>query len=234
MEAESRVAAMSSKTASLVVGPEDSGSFFRDAFDAVAGGETLKHAAQRLGLRDSHLSYILHTRTYAGQDGAEPLVSPDVFEQVCDRLEANLVTKTGTKRFNLLRGLVTCQCGFSFVGDAGGRGRYYYRCDSFGHREKSCGAAMLEANRFEAFVWSQCLEILNDPHSIFNDTVLVDLEQETCTAARRSPRYASNSENVRSDGISSCDRPLLAASLRARPRPTWKRFASLRPHYRRN
>ena len=161
----------------LLCGPL--GSFpVRDAFDAVAGGETLKHAAQRLGLRDSRLSDILHNRTYAGQDGAEPLVRPDVFEQVCDRLEATLVTKTGTKRFNLLRGLVTCQCGFSFVGDAGGRGWYYYRCDSFGHREKSCGAAMLEANRFEALVWSQCLEILNDPHSIFNDTVLVNLEQK--------------------------------------------------------
>jgi site-specific DNA recombinase len=141
-----------------------------------SGGKSIK-TGQRW--RAGRLSFMLHNRTYLGEftykskygpitHKVPALITLELWDAVHLQLVKNLKKPKGRKRFNLLRGLIKCTCGATFVGTALREGKYYYRCGGqLAGREldraKRCRAAQIKATDIEEHALAQCKSILADP-----------------------------------------------------------------------
>jgi site-specific DNA recombinase len=131
------------------------------------------------------LCAMLHNPVYAGQhtlnsqygpiERAVPaLVPAALWERAQRQLASNRVlSKSGTARDYLLRGLVRCeQCGSAYVGAALVRRRRdgtphewrYYRCNlAVGRGAPACPGKIVSAGKLEAAVWAHCAEFIHHP-----------------------------------------------------------------------
>jgi site-specific DNA recombinase len=134
--------------------------------------------------RPNRISLILKNPLYKGEPeidwstGAEtlsapPLVAPDVWARANAALARNMSECTRPdSHVYLMRGLITCSCGYKYVGNPkrGGDGSlmYYYRCGRQVQRtgtrpEERCRSRMINADRIEAAVWADIKDFVADP-----------------------------------------------------------------------
>jgi site-specific DNA recombinase len=135
--------------------------------------------------RPARLSDTIHNRVYMGRHtlnskfgpierDVPALVPEALWEQAQRVLTRNRsLSRTGTARDYLLRGLVTCEhCGHSYTGaaiarrlrDGTRRDARYYRCNGdFLLGAPPCPAKAVQADKLEAAVWAHCAAFIRDP-----------------------------------------------------------------------
>jgi site-specific DNA recombinase len=160
-----------------------------DLFQRIADGSTMLQECKRLNAagvtgrnggawNEGGMSKMLKATVYRGEytfhgkHGAvtcqvPPLVSPELSAAAHAQLKRNY-TQRETKRFNLLRGKIRCECGAAFVCSARTRRKQvYYRCArQLGTMKGTCRASNLNAVALEAYAWGECEEMLNNPTMI--------------------------------------------------------------------
>jgi site-specific DNA recombinase len=109
------------------------------------------------------------------------LITRDLWEKANAQIERNKTLPKNPKaqrRTYLLRGLITCTCGFRYVGgprhdNRSNTVRYWYRCGSQAntvHRKRTgrCPAKVLKADLIVELVWSDCLRFIENPDLLLN------------------------------------------------------------------
>jgi site-specific DNA recombinase len=131
------------------------------------------------GWDSGSLGKILHNPTYKGgatveskhgtiDRPAEGLVDADTWERVQAALRRNRrLSKKNAKRDYLLRGLVTCMCGLTYVGSGSGK-KSVYRCNAIvskgaGRRSGRCVGGLVCADRLEREVWKAARAFVDHP-----------------------------------------------------------------------
>jgi len=133
----------------------------------------------------TNVTRIIRASTYKGvhvwkAQGREiecevpPLVESDVWNRAQAQLTSNKrLSKRPDHRDYLLRGLIRCQCGKSYVGAhvSQGQGHYYYRCSSqLGDKLgiKACNGKFLRADWIEAQIWEDIQGFIANPGDVID------------------------------------------------------------------
>ena len=113
---------------------------FRHYMETGSIGETMRYMreSQGVSLHTSTLKHALTNRIYKGEyrDNAAyctPVIEPELFDRVQDRLRIRSIRRNKTGRIYLFSGLVVCkECGLRMCAQYYGKGGYskvYYRCN---------------------------------------------------------------------------------------------------------
>jgi site-specific DNA recombinase len=97
----------------------------------------------------------------------EPIVEPELFERVQDRLKLNRQFSERNNKVNsyLLTGLIYCPCGKTRTGE-GGRGYTYYRCTdrlSKFPEQRECFQHGVNGQVLDVVVWDELERMLTNP-----------------------------------------------------------------------
>jgi site-specific DNA recombinase len=102
------------------------------------------------------------------------LVESDAWDRAQDQLTSNKrLSKRPDHRDYLLRGLITCRCGKSYVGAhvSQGQGHYYYRCSSqLGDKlgTTACNGKFLRADWIETQIWEDVQGFIINPGDVID------------------------------------------------------------------
>jgi site-specific DNA recombinase len=144
------------------------------------GGKTGRVIERTGGWDSGTLSAILHNPTYKGSATVDSrhgtvdrpvttLVDPETWTRVQAALIRNrTMSRRNAKRDYLLRGLVKCMCGLTYVGAQCGK-RPAYRCNGYAIRADvrpgpRCIGGVVSAENLERKVWHAVREFVNHPH----------------------------------------------------------------------
>src|SRR6266536_1957251 len=143
------------------------------------GGKTARVIEKTRGWDPGSLSVILHNPTYKGGatvdsrhgtlDRPVPaLVDVDTWERAQTALTRNRsLSKKNAKRPYLLRGLVKCQCGMTYVGSVAA-GKPGYRCNASvmqasGRSAGRCNSGWVSGTALERAVWKEVRGFVDHP-----------------------------------------------------------------------
>lgn len=129
--------------------------------------------------------HTIHARGGAIERDVEALVTPKLWELANRALDGNRSRPPAhTKRDYLLRGVLQCECGASYVGTRKNNGRKstpVYRCNAqirataYGESDR-CGAKLLPAEDLETRVWSLVRAVYATPA----ETIVAEVEEAIC------------------------------------------------------
>lgn len=111
------------------------------------------------------------------------IVSRELFGAVQEKIEFNRkFSRTPQKRVYLLKGLMRCECGRTYIGHAVTGRRYkdrvypdtvYYECASLCNRDyEYCGGARINAKRLEAVIWEEIESFILTPDRVIEQLVM--------------------------------------------------------------
>lgn len=143
------------------------------------GGKTSRVIERTGGWDTSSLACILHNPTYKGgatvdsRHGAldrpgPALVDAQTWDRAQEALKRNrTLSRKNAKRDYLLRGLVKCACGLTYVGTQSGQ-KPVYRCNAIAKRAAvlahgQCISGVVEAAALEEAVWKEVRAFVGHP-----------------------------------------------------------------------